>query len=104
MILLCTILTIVYHIYQALNITLTIIHKYSINKNMMNNNNNNNNNMSIIRKYSINIMCYLILILSTIFIYRMHKDITTYLVLSVGMLYYMSGFVVCKQKRTRTKR
>ena len=97
MILLCTILTIVYHIYQALNIMLTIIHKYSINNS--NNNNNNNNNMSIIRKYSINIMCYLILILSTIFIYRIHKDITTYLVLSVGMLYYMSGFVVCKQKR-----
>ena len=102
MILLCTILTIVYHIYQALNIMLTIIHKYSINNS--NNNNNNNNNMSIIRKYSINIMCYLILILSTIFIYRIHKDITTYLVLSVGMLYYMSGFVVCKQKRTRTKK
>jgi flagellar biosynthesis protein FlhB len=102
MILLCAILTIVYHIYQALNIMLTIIHKYSINNS--NNNNNNNNNMSIIRKYSINIMCYLILILSTIFIYRIHKDITTYLVLSVGMLYYMSGFVVCKQKRTRTKK
>ena len=51
--------------------------------------------------YLIITICYLLLCLCSLYLTKIHKDITTYLCFSLGMIYYMSSFLICPKSMKR---